>query len=285
MNRILVWSLALVLAAGSAFAQKKGPQLKSQKELEAWQQVTAATTPDARIKAVDDFLANFADTELKSVALFAAAQAAGQKGDSDMALVYAQRALEADPDNYEAGLLMAGTLVQRTKEFDLDREEKLAKAEKYASAALEAAAKAEKPNPQISDDQWADYKKQSIAQAHERLGMVAEKRKKYDVAINEYNQAWESFPEEQSAAVRLAAVYTTAGKPDEALATLDKLTAMSNFNPALKSFVESERKRANAAKNGGAKPAPAPAAGSGSTTPQPSPSPTPQPSPSPTPQQ
>ena len=44
-------------------------------------------------------LTRFADTELKSMALQLAADAAKRKGDSVKAVVYAQSALEADPKN------------------------------------------------------------------------------------------------------------------------------------------------------------------------------------------
>ena len=50
--------------------------------------------------------------------------------------VYAERTLEADPKNFGAMLMLSSGIAQRTREFDLDKEEKLAKSEKYANSAI-----------------------------------------------------------------------------------------------------------------------------------------------------
>ena len=49
--------------------------------------------------------------------------------------------------------------------------------------------------------------------------------------------------------VRLAAAYNQGGKPDEALAVLDKVLAMPNVNATIKQFATSEKARAEQAKN------------------------------------
>ena len=80
---------------------------------------------------------NFADTEFKAIALQVAAASAQQKNDFEKMVVYAERTLEADPKNYPAMLMLASGIAQRTREFDLDKEEKLGRAEKYANSAIE----------------------------------------------------------------------------------------------------------------------------------------------------
>ena len=76
-----------------------------------------------------------------------AADAAERKNDIPKALTYAQSALDADPKNYEAMLLISGELARSTREHDLDKEEKLTKADKLAHDAIEAVNAATKPNP------------------------------------------------------------------------------------------------------------------------------------------
>src|SRR5437868_13818471 len=86
--------IAGLLVAGTvAMAQKA----KSPKETEAVQAVLAAKTPDAKIAAVDNLLAKFKDTEFKAITLEMAGEAYQQKGDAPNAIVYGNRALEADP--------------------------------------------------------------------------------------------------------------------------------------------------------------------------------------------
>lgn len=255
MNRLIVIVVALVTGAGALMAQKQ-PTPKSQKEVDAIKAVFQATDPDARIKAAEELLIKFADTEFKPLALQLMAMSYQQKNDFEKMVVYAERTLEADPKNYTAMLLLAGGIAQRTREHDLDREEKLAQAEKYAKSAQDALKDAPKPNPQATDEQWAAIKKDYEAQAHEALGLIAIARKQNDQAVAEFKAASEmqSTPD-PATLVRLAASYNQSGKPDLALATVDKIMAMPDVNPRIKSVAQAERVRATQAKSGGSKPA------------------------------
>jgi uncharacterized protein HemY len=248
----------LAIAGGLMFAQQKPPQPKSQKEVDALQAIFNEQNPDKRIAAVENLLTNFADTEFKAVALQIAAGSAQQKGDFEKTIVYSERTLEADPKSYAAMLMIATSLAQRTKEFDFDKEEKLTRADKNARSALELIAKATKPRPDITDEQWAAAQKEMEAQAHEALGMAATVRKKYEVAITEFKTAVDNNPTpDQSTIVRLADAYLLANKPDESLATLNKLYAMPNINPAVKQVADNLKDKAQKVKSGAAKVGPA----------------------------
>jgi tetratricopeptide (TPR) repeat protein len=249
---------ALVLIAGLAFAQKpaKQPKPKSQKEVEAINAIFSATDPDARIAAAENLLAKFSDTEFKAVALQVAAASAQQKNDFEKMVIYSERTIEADPQNYPAMLMLANGIAQKTREFDLDKDEKLQRAEKYAKQSIELINAAEKPRPDITDEQWAGAKKDYLAQAHEALGLCAMVRKKYDVAANEFKTSTEVSPApDQATMVRLAAAYNLSGKPDSALPVLDKVMALPDLNPQIKQVAQNEKVNAMKLKSGGAKPA------------------------------
>jgi tetratricopeptide (TPR) repeat protein len=233
----------------------KQPQPKSQAELEALQALFGAQDPDARIKAADELIAKFADTEFKPYALLFAAESYRQKNDFERMVVYAERTLEADPKNFTAMIMLAQGFAQRTREHDLDKEEKLARAEKLAKDAQQTIKDAPRPNPQITDEQWADAKKDFTGQAHEALGMVALARKKYDEAATQFKLAVDSSSQPDHATlVRLAAAYNQSGKYDEALTILEKLMADPNVHPTIKQFAQAERVRATQGKSGGAQP-------------------------------
>ena len=240
-------TLALFLAAATLVLAQKP---KSQKEVDALLAVQNAQTPEATVSAVDTLIAKFADTEFKSWAFQRAADAEQRKGDSVNAMIYAQRALDADPKAYSAMLLMSGELARSTREFDLDKDDKLNRAEKLAKDALGVIPSVPKPNAAMTDAQWAGVKKDVTAQAHEDLGLVAMGRKKYDVAITEYQTSIDTASTPEPAdTVRLAAAYNQAGKPDEALAAINKALAMPNVSAPVKTFAEAEKKRAEDAKN------------------------------------
>jgi hypothetical protein len=195
---------------------------------------------DAAIKKVDDFVKKYADTEFKEWALTRAAEAAEANNDGAKLIIYSELAIEANPKAYSPMLIEAAELARSTRENDLDKDDKLSKAEKLAHQAMEIIPTAVKPNPQIPDEQWEGIKKDYLGDAHRDLGMIASVRKKYDLAISEYKEAntIAAHPD-PAVSVRLAGAYTDNKQPDEALAVLAKIT-----NPALKPFVDKETKRA-----------------------------------------
>jgi tetratricopeptide (TPR) repeat protein len=231
---------ALLIAGTLAMGQKVSP-----KEAEAWNAVVSAQTPDARIAAVDNLITKFKDTQFKSTALGLAGEAYQRKGDGPNAIVYGNRALEADPKNFQAMLLISGQLAQMTKEFDLDKDEKLKRAAKLANEAIPFINVAPKPNPQIPDEEWAGFKKDTVSQAHETLGIVASIDKKWDTAIVEFKSAVDGAASPQpTAMVRLATAYNNVKKYDEASAAADKAIATPGIPDNVKKFAQEEKVRA-----------------------------------------
>jgi tetratricopeptide (TPR) repeat protein len=244
---ILRGALALAVALPGLLAQ---PKPKSTEEYEALKAMFGAETPDARIAAAENVLTKFADTQFKAVALYFEAASYQQKGDYEHTVVFGERTLEADPKHYQAMLMLATIIAQHTKEFDLDREEKLAQVEKYAKTALDLLKDAPKPNPNITDDQWTAAKKDFAAEAHAALGMGAMARKKNDVAESEFKLAIDVADKPDPAfMVRLGKVYSDDGKYDEAIAQFDKVMAMPDVNVQVKQVAQAERVRTIQKKN------------------------------------
>jgi tetratricopeptide (TPR) repeat protein len=222
--------------AKQAPAAQKGPAPKSQGEAQAMmalQTAAAAQDTDGIIKAAEDLITKYSDTDFKEVALMLESQAYKTKGDSDKAQIYGERVLEINPKSFQTTLMLGEILATHTRENDLDKEEKLGKAEKYLNGTIDNLKTAPKPNPQITDAQWDDAKKQLTAEAHNDLGLVALDRKKPDVAITEFKMAVEGDPQ-ATFMVRLASAYQLAGKNTEAIEICDKLLADPQLHPAIK---------------------------------------------------
>lgn len=249
-----VWALAggiLVLGLSSLWAQKP----KSPKEVAAIQAVQAAKTPDDQIKAIENVLTNFADTEFKAVLLQMAMQIEEQKGDFTQTVFYAERLLEADPKNAFALDALASETARHTREFDLDKEEKLTKVDKWAKAALDAAPTAPKPNATIPDAQWEGERKNLQAEAYIAMGMAASLRKKYDESITDYKQALAVAATPDPATwLRLGQSYLDANKLDDANDAFDKAIATPNASPQVKSIAQAKKDETAKRKSGGAKP-------------------------------
>ena len=235
------------------------PRPKSQAEVDGLIAIQKAPDADARIKAAEEFLIKFADTEFKPGILRLLAASYEQKNDVDKTIIYAERALEADPGDYSSMLMIANGLAGRTREFDLDKEEKLTKAEKYVRQVEEALKTAVKPNPELPDDQWEAIKKDMNAQVHVVLGQAAVLRKKLDVGIAELKTAVDlgSTPDPIVMA-RLGEAYVSAEKYDDAIATFEKVMATPNLHPQIRQYVQAKRAAIFEKRSGAAKPAATP---------------------------
>jgi tetratricopeptide (TPR) repeat protein len=249
-----VWALAsgiLVLSLSSVWAQKP----KSKGEIEAIQAVQAAKTPDDQIKAIENVLTKYADTEFKNVLLDMAMQIEEQKGDFAQTVFYAERLLEADPKSAPALVTLAGETARHTREFDLDKEEKLTKVDKWAKAAIDAAPTSPKPNAAIPDAQWDSAKKDMQSQAYVAMGMAASLRKKYDDSITDYKQALAvGATQDPANFVRLGQSCLDANKLDEASDAFDKALSAPNASPQVKSIAQAKKDETAKRKSGGAKP-------------------------------
>ena len=118
--------------------QAKIPTAKSKEEQAAVFALNSAQSdPDATIKAAEELMTKFADTEFKELALLMEARAYQMKGDADRAQIFGERVLEVNPKNFQAMLMVGESLVQHTRENDLDKEEKLGKSERYLNQARE----------------------------------------------------------------------------------------------------------------------------------------------------
>ncbi|BDC52462.1 hypothetical protein F183_A47770 [Bryobacterales bacterium F-183] len=243
-QRITAAITTAVAFAGLCMAQKP----KSQKEVDALMAIQNATDADGRLAAIEALLTKFADTEFKVVVLEMATETARMKGDAEQTIIYAERVLAADPNNIATMSTLAKLIAEKTREFDLDKEDKLKQAEGYAKKALDMAPTAKKNNTMLTDEQWADRVKDSVSQAHEAMAAAAFVRKKNDVAIEEYKKALETAPQpDPTTMIRLGIVYNADKKHDDAIAILDKVIATSD-NAQIKQVAAQEKVKAATAK-------------------------------------
>jgi tetratricopeptide (TPR) repeat protein len=242
---ILTLILGLTACAGLTLAQSinpKQPQPKSQKEVEAIMAMFQATGPKERIDAAMALITGFADTDFKATAFYLAAFSARDLGDSANMIVYSEKALEFDKQNYGAMLLLAQALAQQTREFDLDKEEKLGRSEKLAKDAIQMVSTAPKPNPEATDEQWEAGKKDFMAQGHEALGLAALARKNYAVCAENFGlAAGMSIQVDPAVLVRQANCLRQDKKLDEALAAIEKVLASEGVHPQVRSAATEEK--------------------------------------------
>jgi len=253
--------LAALLSSGAAFAQapsaqapvkveKKGLGPKSKDEALAVNAVIQlqAQSPDDEIKAVEALLTKFADTVYKGFALEIEAEAYQKKNDNAKAIVYGEQALVADPKNYDADNLLANVLASTTRDTDLDKEEKLTRAEKYAHDAMDALQAGKPPLfANASDEAWAKTKAQGESLAWQALGVAALVRKKTDEAVADFQKGVEANPD-PVLMIRTGRALLAARKYDDAIAWFQKVMDSNDAPAQIKSIAQADRVRAIQAK-------------------------------------
>jgi tetratricopeptide (TPR) repeat protein len=251
--------LTTLLTTGIAFAQQQpvkkasgnafGPKTKA--EAEAINEVIQAQTksPDDMIKAVDALTAKFADTVFKSFALELEAEAYQQKGDNTKAIVYGEQALQADPKNFEADNLLANITAATTRDTDLDKEEKLTKADKYAHDALQFLGSGERPPlyANLTDEQWGKRKGAAESLAWQALGTAALVRKKNEEAVADFEKGVAANPD-PVLLIRTGRALLADKKPDEAITYFEKVMNDAQAPAQIKSIAQADRVRAIQAK-------------------------------------
>jgi len=249
MRRNFLTGVLVMAAAVSGLMAQIKP--KSKAEADAVRALDAARTQgaDAIIKAAEELLVKFADTDYKEAALMLEAEAYKQKGDYASAEITDERVLEAYPKNSQAAMQLGELIMQHVGENDLDKEEQLAKAEKRFNQALGSI---DTTPTGVTDAQWLENKKFMRAELQNDLGLLAMRRKKLDVAIADFKLAIESDPEPAYQA-RLAVAYQQSGKNDEALAICDKLIADPQTHPTIKQLAQNVKRLATQAKGAGGK--------------------------------
>ena len=217
--------LAVLLSLGFVVSLW-GQKAKSQKEYAALKAIEGAYDPDSRIAAVHSLLTTFKNTEFKEWANFMAMNAYSQKNDFENMLLFGEQTLAINPENVEVLTALAYAIPTRTKQFDLDREAKLSKAEDFARRALRVIPTAEKANPEVPDEKWLTVKKNLMSQAHDSLGLVAFMRRDFVAAEQAFQQSLQ-VASDQSAQTfyHYANALKHSGQTDKALEIAEKSIA------------------------------------------------------------
>ncbi len=225
-TKILTFCLLVGLAVSGVAQEAAGPEPKSQEELDALMAVQSSTTAEDRITTATKFLGDFPETEFKEFGNYMLMLSYQQTNDFENMLLYGERTLELNADNVGTLLQLAFAIPTRTREFDLDKNEKLAKAEDFGKRALTLIPNMQKMDPSLTDEAWLMTKKDFMSQGNESLGMIALKRKDFPLAEEMLQKALTLAGEQTGPTFYyLAESLHGQGKKDEAMNAIDKSIA------------------------------------------------------------
>src|SRR5207244_1029143 len=133
MKRAAIAGAVLVLAMGT-FAQSNSKNPSTPQNPPAAQPGTAqpgtaqqgiAQPGAAPEKAANDFAAKFPDSEVRIILFKTAMRSYQSANNADKALELGRKVLAIDPDDPEALVIVASVLAERTRDTDLDKDQRL----------------------------------------------------------------------------------------------------------------------------------------------------------------
>ncbi len=230
MKRLFPLAALLAVLAPSLAAQ---PQFKTQEEFDGFVAIQNATSLDERIEAGTAFMADFPDSDAKGLAAYMLMLSYQGKNDFENMLIYGDETLASTADpGVTVGVLvsLSNAIPNRTREFDLDKEEKLSKAEDYAKRAITMIPMLQKVDPNLSDDDWLMTKKNFMSQCHESIGLVAVKREDFPAAEESLRKSLDLSTEPlPSTLYNLGIALQRQGKKDEAINIADRCMAAGGY--------------------------------------------------------
>jgi tetratricopeptide (TPR) repeat protein len=207
-------------AAGQAAAPagKRPPQAKTQAEFDAYKAAAALTDPAAQEKAADDFATKFPESELRPLIYKSVMHSYQQANNADKMMAMAKKVLSFDPDEPEALLGVAQVLAERTRDTDLDKDQRIAEARKDAERSLETV-ETDVPSSGYPPEQLAAFKGYLRSEAYAILGTLDFNAKAWANAEGDLRKSIDALPQQPDpiAIFRLSVALDMQNKYPEAL--------------------------------------------------------------------
>ena len=216
----------------SAPAGKRPPKVNSQEEFNAYKTAAALTDAAALEKGSDDFAAKYPESELRPLLYRSAMQRYQSVNNSDKMLEMAKKVLTLDPDDPEALVGLSQVLAERTRDTDLDRDQRLAESRKDAERALQTV-DTDIPSSGYPPEQLTAYKGYLRSEAYAVLGKLSSDAKNWPDAESNLRKSIEAFPQQVDsiAVLRLAVALDMQNRIPEALKYADQAVELTKDRP------------------------------------------------------
>ena len=197
---------------------RRAPQVKTRAELDSFGAVLLAKEPLAVIRASEEFLSRFPDSEFRENALKSEFEVFRKRNDYAAAKKVATMVLALNPG--ESSVLSESALMI----VDKDDAAGFSLAEEYATRAIQVANATPRPD-RMSRTEFRDWKNSVLASAHGARGLLALRRKEPDAAVVNLDEAIKLRADGPSY-LRLAEAYIMkgdVGRAREAFARAESL--------------------------------------------------------------
>jgi len=179
-------------APAQGAAVKRQPQAQTQDEYKAYQEAAAKPDPTSLEQAANDFAAKYPTSELRSVLFQREMTMYQASNNAEKTIEAGKKVIAIDPDNAAALVTVALVIANKTRDNDLDRDERMAEASKYANHALEVIDNGTGVPAGTPEDKVPMFKELVRSMAYSSLGTVEFNRKNYAQAETYLRKSVES---------------------------------------------------------------------------------------------
>jgi tetratricopeptide (TPR) repeat protein len=247
-------------AAGAATtpAAKRPLQFKTTLEQDAWKAAAANTDAAALEKASDDFATKFPDSEARILLYKNAMRLYQNANNAEKTEAMGRKVLSLDGDDPEAMVTVAEVIAERTKDSDIDKDQRYAEAIVMAQKATQTVDTDISVPPNTPQDKIDAYKGLLRSNAYSVIGTIEFKKENYPGAQDNLQKSIDAFPSQPDPVVvlRLALTLDKEQKYPDALKVANRAVEMTQDNTVIGTPARRERDRLQQL-TGGAAPAPA----------------------------
>ncbi len=244
-------------AQGAAPPQaKRPPQAKTQPEFDAYKAAAANTDAAALEKAADDFATKFPDSELRVLLYKNAMRIYQQANNAEKTEAMGRKVLSFDGDDPEALVIVAEVIAERTRDTDLDKDQRYDDAVKMAQKATQTVDTDINVPAGTPQDRLDAYKSLLRSNAYSIIGTIAFKKDNYAEAQTNLQKSIDAVPSQPDPVVvlRLALCLDKQQKYAEALKVANRAVELTQDNTPIGTPARRERDRLQQL-TGGAAPA------------------------------
>jgi tetratricopeptide (TPR) repeat protein len=226
-------------------AVKRPPQAKTQPEFDAYKAAAATTDAAAQEKASDDFALKYPDSELRVLLYKNVMHLYQNANNAEKTEAVGRKVLAIDPNDPDALTTVAEVIAERTRDSDLDKDQRYAEGMKMAEKALETIDTDVAVPAGTPQDKIDAYKSGMRSQAYSTMGAIEYNRNNFVAAQTDFQKAIDAFPSQPYApdVLRLALSLDKQQKYEEALKIANRAVELTQDNTAIGSSARRERER------------------------------------------
>ena len=229
----------------TAAPTKRPPQAKTQPEFDAYKAAMANTDAVAMEKAATDFATKFPDSEIRLLLYQNAMRLYQNANNAEKTEAMGRKVISLDGDNPEALVIVAEVIAERTRDADIDKDQRFAEAISMAQKATQTVdtdLTMQAGTPQAKIDAAKGYLR---SQAYSIIGTIEYKKENYAVAQENLQKSIDAYPSDPDPVVvlRLALALDKQQKYAEALKVATRAVEMSQDNTVIGTTARRERDR------------------------------------------